>query len=458
MSAFTIALCIGLNASISQLKLTNAVDRTFSNVKALATAENCVFIDPCFPDPLHPGTFYWRNSDALKISNPSGSGSRANLFNTEFALMPEGIQVRACTPNIKKLRSNPVELECAEKTNITQTGKCPPAFETDTFVSAECFKHLEYDAIEFTDHTLLGNGKMHYAAIAGSAQLIMWDFLPGYACLDKSARSAGQRLSRERPPNKLVNCPEISNSTPYLTDDALACTFTCNTGFDKRSTPDRCHWLCDDAQETECGVGFKAVKRCEEDGLISYKCEQCPLLPGKEPGAWSAGDHTTCQYTACSAGYFSDTGAACTQCPAHTFSAAQASSCTDCLETEWSDPGSAACSTCFAGNAPAGATCEAGFFMSRDFDVIKNYYTTHGAEEHRDMRKLCKQGYACLPCAPGTFKGAQGTEPCSQCNAGTFQNNFAASSCEPCDTTQTTQKKGSNNPVACECKKGYEKV
>jgi hypothetical protein len=69
------------------------------------------------------------------------------------------------------------------------------------------------------------------------------------------------------------------------------------------------------------------------------------------------------------------------------------------------------------------------------------------------VEEYCMQGYACLPCPPGTFED-RGL--CTPCDYGTYQHNFGATACFGCDAGQNTTARGQNSSTACVCTPGFE--
>jgi hypothetical protein len=69
------------------------------------------------------------------------------------------------------------------------------------------------------------------------------------------------------------------------------------------------------------------------------------------------------------------------------------------------------------------------------------------------VEEYCMQGYACLPCAPGTFEEGG---VCTPCDHGTYQHNFGATACFECAAGQNTTAHGQNSSKACVCVPGFE--
>jgi hypothetical protein len=69
------------------------------------------------------------------------------------------------------------------------------------------------------------------------------------------------------------------------------------------------------------------------------------------------------------------------------------------------------------------------------------------------VEEYCMQGYACLPCAPGTFEEGG---VCTPCDHGTYQHNFGATACFECAAGQNTTARGQNSSKACVCVPGFE--
>lgn len=466
MGVFHLVLCVGLNASLNALRAVPPSQRAFDSVvAALERPSACAVIDPCAAasagGAAPAGQLLWRNSSALAIAEPSGGGARRNLFNTEFARVPEGIVLEACSPDIPRLRDG--VLQCAPSTLVSVTGACPRAYEYSPLRPADCAAAVEYDATTERDCSLgaANNCSVPHAAVAGSAQLLKWSFAPGFGCFAPADRRPGERLSRVDAPNRLDACPVIANADPVVAANATACDFQCHPGYDKAADGRSCVWRCSGATQDACDAGARATLVCPNPDAPhghSYLCEPCPRRPGSQPGAWSPATPAQCTYDTCSAGTASADGAACVPCPKHTFSAANATACAPCEVTDtyasWSAGGAAACAPCLTGSAPAGAACPDGFFIGTDYGDVRDHYTTHGALDKLDVQAACERGYACLPCPPGSF-GAPGSGACAECAVGSFQANFAATACVPCDDTQTTAFAGASSASECVCIEGF---
>ena len=449
MATLLIALCVGLNASLDAVRTLGVSSRTFSNIiTASESPSKCVFINPCTQLSSHDlstpvDTLLWRGNPNLQITEPSGSGTRRNLYNTEFVRAPAGVVVEACTPHLEELRNN--SLSCSPKTTISVSGHCPPPYAGMDLYPIDCLQRLEYDATSEQDLILSTStdNTVFKAAIAGSAQLIKWKFVDNYGCYDKDNLIAGKRLSRVDKPNRIDDCPVVANSVPILNENPLACDYTCKDGYERQE--DRCVWSCGDAVEAACDDGFMAIKVCDnpETGVTSYKCEQCPLRPGSQVNSWTLSNPSSCVYSLCTAGTFSPVGKACQPCPKDTFSGSNATACTACADFTWSDEGASVCQNCFAA-APSGASCPPGFYVSVDSQKI--------TLNHVDLDEFCRQGYACLACAPGTYESSG---QCVECAQGSFQSNYASTTCIQCADTQTTHGAHSRHASDCVCDEGH---
>ena len=194
----------------------------------------------------------------------------------------------------------------------------------------------------------------------------------------------------------------------------------------------------------------------------SSTCITCPAHSQSEEGSsnithclcnagYSGRDGGVC--SACVAGKYKSVNgsAACTSCDAGKYSehtgAASADACTNCAPGKYSAAeGNAAetdCDLCAAGKysnasgATASATCQlcgAGKFSavmgasneSACQDCPAHAHSIQGASN--GTRCLCNAGYSgadggpCIACAPGQYKGNEGSALCTDCPPGTYSN------------------------------------
>jgi hypothetical protein len=202
----------------------------------------------------------------------------------------------------------------------------------------------------------------------------------------------------------------------------------------------------------------------------SATCQSCP------PDAQSVEPRNVRETCRCNAGSHGLNGGACSACPSGTYKQRAGShpctqcasgkysntqqqdtedTCRECQAHEFAPPGSSACSACpshtetWSPRATEGdCKCRRGFNGTRD-------------------------GAACDPCQPGTFKHRVGAGECVLCPPGTFSaaaNASSAAACEPCATgtysatgaticercyENSESDAASGDASSCLCKPGY---
>ena len=185
-------------------------------------------------------------------------------------------------------------------------------------------------------------------------------------------------------------------------------------------------------------------------------CSQCPA------GTWSLAQASSC--TSCPPGTYSATlgatsAATCLNCPAGSASATAgagaATACATCLAGTWAAAGSTSCSGCYLGtystatglgSAAACTPCPAGSYAasaggSSLAACTKCAAGTFSAATGATSAATCAQcspgsysllGVAsCTACGPGTWSGA-GAGACTSCPASTFSSSSSATSAATC--------------------------
>jgi hypothetical protein len=210
----------------------------------------------------------------------------------------------------------------------------------------------------------------------------------------------------------------------------------------------------------------------DSDGARFFNCTACAAVAGFATRAFDAAEPAfACAYDGCLAGTASGADEhACTPCALNTVAAAaHAHACVACNTSASGlfsrETGGTACEACFAGAAAAaaaaagaGALCGAGRGFENDFGRVQALFALYAVDRAavrlEDFAEgYCLQGYACLPCAPGTFE-AGGL--CAPCGYGTYQHNFGATACFACAAGQNTTARGQNSSAACVCTPGFE--
>jgi hypothetical protein len=105
-----------------------------------------------------------------------------------------------------------------------------------------------------------------------------------------------------------------------------------------------------------------------------------------------------------------------------------------------------------------GELCGEGRGLYTEFAEVEALFAMY-AEDQREIllrdyiEGFCVQGYACLPCAPGTME-QHGL--CEKCEYGAYMPNFGATVCFPCAAGQNTTAPGQHASSACVCTPGFE--
>ena len=172
-------------------------------------------------------------------------------------------------------------------------------------------------------------------------------------------------------------------------------------------------------------------------------------------------DVFACHYIACTPGTRSN-GVACEACAVNTFSnTSLALVCSDCdtgvTGTYQQLTGQTACSTCMWNTEVSALECPEGTSFVNDFQrlqfLFSLYAEDHDAHLQDYVAKICRMGFACLPCEPGHFEHDRA---CEKCAYGSYQPNFGAQECYKCGSGQNTTSLGSTRSSDCVCDPGFE--
>lgn len=252
-------------------------------------------------------------------------------------------------------------------------------------------------------------------------------------------------------------CSECPSGTYKASQGSATCS-ECDGGTASRATAAVAESTCQPCtHEQYAAAGSAVCQSCPRDAQsveprdVRTTCQCNAGSHGLDGGACSA----------CPSGtYKPDAGShPCTQCASGKFSNAQQQdaedTCRECQAHQFAPPGSPACTACprntetWSPRATKGdCKCRRGFNGTRD-------------------------GAACDPCRPGTFKQRVGAGECALCPPGTFSaayNESWAAACEPCaagtyssaGATTCAQCRdhaesdaASGDASSCLCKPGY---
>jgi len=503
--SLSLVLCTDLDSAVSSLR---EQPLSAHEVGADWLEQDCVAIDPCRETgaggaPTLRGTWLHANMSALATShfvNASSmavAGARASNFGSlTHARVPEGLILRACAPNFDLWRREGTLL-CDEATiveidTIASPRGCP---QTAPFTLIECLQPLQKEASLIHLHWRPPQEAMHFGHVPRSlacavplpdvaavlcnrsrddfvvdvpkaaapelaqASLVWYDFAEGYGCHATPADSA-LFLSQVAGPNRVLPCPEVVGGFVFRsTEDPTTCDFQCTTPFVRKS--DRCESPCAGLAST-CSHAALAV--CvDAGGDRFFNCSACAPLPGFETVAFDADNPVfSCAYAECAPGTASSADEhTCTACPVnHVARAARTAECASCNTSTSGlfsrSPGGTACGACFQGEAAG--VCSGGRGLHTLFPEVERLFALY-AEDRPEIRLtdyiegFCVQGYACLPCAPGT---SEQHGLCEKCEYGAYMPNFGATVCFSCAAGQNTTAPGQNTSSACVCTPGFE--
>jgi hypothetical protein len=509
--SLALVLCTGLDTAVSNLR---QQPLSAHAVGAEWLEADCVAINPCEQtgaggaraprrEWLHANASALATSASTHATEMALKGVFARNFGSlEYARVPEGLLVRACAPNFDVWRREGA-LECDENTlveidTVKTLRGCPQAAP---YTLIECLQPLQPDASVVSLHWRPAEESMHFghlpatlacavelpavatllcnrsrddfviqvpkAAPAERAQtsLVWYDFAEGYGCHAPPA-NATFSLSRAAGPNRVVPCPSVAHATVWRnSDDPTKCDFACIAPFVQ--TGSACVSPC---AGLASACAHAAVSSCVDSaGSQFYDCMACPALAGFETKAFEVGAPAyACAYEGCAAGTASSEDEhTCNACPRNSIADAPlAHRCVSC-NTSTSGlfsraVGGVGCSACFAEPGRSdlcGATGgQPGRGMEDDFWRVSALFVLYSEDRPAVLledyvEEYCMQGYACLPCPPGTFED-RGL--CTPCDYGTYQHNFGATACFGCDAGQNTTARGQNSSTACVCTPGFE--
>ena len=471
--------------------------------------EDCVAVDPCKEtgaggaraarrEWLHANTSALATAGSVDASSVAAAGGRARNFGSlTHARVPEGLILRACAPNFDLWRRAGT-LECDEATmveidTVTSPRGCP---QTAPFTLIECLQPLQKAASVVHLHWRPAQEAMHFghmplslacavplpdvaavlcnrsrddfmvdvprAAAPELAQtsLVWYDFAAGYGCHATPA-DASFFLSQVAGPNRVLACPGVAGGVVARSaEDATKCDFECIAPLVKQHLA--CVSPCAGLNST---CSHAALSACvDAGGARFFNCSVCPPRPGFETKAFDAQAFSECAYEECLPGTASSADEhACSPCPANAIAAgARAVGCVACNTSTTGlfsrSPGGTECSACLEAQGTPEALCGEGRGLYTDFAEVEALFALY-REDRGAIRLIdyiegfCVQGYACLPCAPGTIEQ---NGLCEECGYGAYMPNFGATVCFPCAAGQNTTAPGQHASAACVCTPGFE--
>lgn len=466
-------------------------------------------------------TWLWRNMSGLwlegndtafmkDLENAETQAPKVyNLHALEYARIPEGIHVKACEPDFSVYRRTG-ELVCNPKTLVDLdrhrgVSACPStqasfslldcmssvektpviefipfrsksvqmAFGSQTWINA-CKGPLSANLTTEAQHlcTVLETTyelRVERSSATSRTQMIWYDFSDGFGCYDGSDISVSSHhsthLSRTEPPNTVLKCPDTPNGVHASSPDNTKCAFACEPGYTHDGVA--CVLGCTSVGGASltlpvCQHGEYSTATCDVGGVSYFQCAPCPEVKGSRVLSWISSTPSLCQYQVCPAGtYGSDN--TCLPCAKHTFTPSQNMSyCLQCNANTtgyYQDAiGQSGCVQCFSqALSEPEPECDPGKARVRNWTVIKDYFHRTGLHQHEDLNTFCSDGYACLPCEPGSFLSEtlpQGS-PCVTCAVGSYQPHFQSSRCHICSHGQSTGRLGATSSDECVCQNGF---
>jgi hypothetical protein len=427
------------------------------------------------------------------------AGGRAwNFGSLTHARVPEGLILRACAPNFDLWRRAGT-LECDAATmveidTVTSPRGCP---QTAPFTLIECLQPLQKAASVAHLHWRPAQEAMHFghlplslacavplpdvaavlcnrsrddfvvdvpqAAAPELAQtsLVWYDFAAGYGCHATPADDSSF-LSQVAGPNRVLACPGVAGGVVARSAaDATKCDFECIAPLVRQRLA--CVSPCAGLNAT---CAHAALSACvDASGTPFFNCSVCPPRPGFETKAFDAQAPVfECAYEECLSGTASSADEhTCSPCRVNAIAAdARAAVCVACNTSTTglfsSAPGGTECSACLEAQGSAEALCGEGRGLYTEFAEVEALFALYTADRPAILLKdyiegFCVQGYACLPCAPGTIEQ---NGLCEECGYGAYMPNFGATECFPCAAGQNTTAPGQHASAACVCTPGFE--
>ena len=521
MAVYPLVLCNGLNASQNQLRKLELTKHKFPDSlseKECVTIDPCTQQNHR-GEHVPAQTWLWRNMSGLWLDNNDtkvmtvfGNAALSEAYNMhalEYARIPEGIHVKACEPDFSIYRRTG-NIVCNPKTLVDLdrkegVGACPST--KASFSMLDCMssiqKHPVVELIAFRSKSVqmafgsqtwidackgrlsanLTAEALHLCTVlettyelrversseTSRTQMIWYDFSDGFGCHNGSDISASSykstHLSRIEPPNMVLDCPDVANGVHASSSDISECAFDCDPGYTHNGVA--CVLGCtsvDGASLTlpACQHGEYASATCEVGGVAYFQCKVCPAVKGSRVLSWMSSTPLMCQYQVCAAGTYGIDNT-CLPCAKHTYTPSQnMSHCLHCNANTtgyYQDAtGQSGCVQCFSqALSEPEPECGPGKARVRNWTVIKDYFHRTGLHQHEDLNTFCSDGYACLPCEPGSFlleTRPQGS-PCVACALGSYQPHFQSSRCHTCSRGHSTGRSGAISSDECVCQNGF---
>ena len=393
---------------------------------------------------------------AQNLSSGDAPPQAYDFYAIDSLRVPRGARVRTCEPDFAVMRqsgldtcNNRTEAEhtCAGPNSTGPTGPTAPD-------NTPCVVALGSPRVQML---WLGFD------VAGAAR---------YGCHTPADLSPGLFLAPADAPNAVLPCPVDAPPDRFAWQAcapgaAACCDFECAPGYARDALT--CEPMCSSAA-LECAWGHRASDApCTDMGAPRYHCVPCEVRPGQRLEPWDAVLPTECRYQDCSPGHFG-AGNQCEPCPRNTYSDAPgAPLCSPCEPGFESGGGEAACRACFLSDAPGDAACGPGEQMSRNATAALAHLRSSPIADsipgviHAVMRAWCDRNYACLPCAPGSFRQATDSPDspdspgkCVPCDRGFYQPEWGQTSCRACARGQSTLRRGAEAADECRCVGGFE--
>ena len=393
---------------------------------------------------------------------PTVYSSHHNHYHVEYARIPAGVVLETAPPDLDLYR---------------RTQAWQPITSLARRVIGTC---------NFTDLTTCTQNVEHNDPLPvgelGTTQMLRFSLREGYVCAADGI-APGTRLQHtgeeQRVPAQVVSCPQGEQDNGVY---SAGCVVTCNDGFEKDEN-DQCVSICsvlDYPFSAKCDGTDRASGECGSNTHKRYQCQRCWPRARSILLQFDTADPFNCQYEECAPGFISSADNTCIPCPVHTRQ--ELNACTDCLvEEELHQPlqGQAQCAACLFhqwDNTSHTYNCAPGQHVLTTLQAITAYTAQHASQialpfseegqenaHHTDlMRTWCAQGYACLPCVPGTAAQTGGMQACESCAQGLYQNNYGSTACVHCSpgdeefiVSQTTLQQGSTSHEDCVCSDGH---
>ena len=260
----------------------------------------------------------------------------------------------------------------------------------------------------------------------------------------------------------------------YTGPDGEKCS-ECPAGKYKASQGSAACSVCDGgtASSATAAEAKSTCQPCTNEEYAAAGSSECQSCPSDAQSVEPRNARETCR---CNAGSHGLNGGVCSACPRGTYKPRAGShpctqcasgkhsnaqqqvtedTCRECQTHEFAPPGSSACSVC-----PSHTETWSPRATKADCKCRRGYNGT-------------RDGAACDPCRPGTFKHRVGAGECVTCPPGTFSeasNASWAGSCQPCNPgtysgagstgceacgANAMSDKASGDKASCECEPGF---